>query len=219
MTLLKDGLNSMIETSYFSIFPTNIMGFRIDDSKEMNSAIATHLLERQKVEVNNNHNSVQGGWHSSFNLLHREEQWSKDLEDMILSVVKDFVAHYNGPHFWDKQVEDARLQCWGFVLGAGHCSTYHTHPGSVVSGTYYVKVPEGMQKDEDVSSGRFNIPDFRCGPTSSPEWITPNFKYDPEEGMGLVFPSWVPHFVEPHYEEGERISISWNTQLVLKPTK
>jgi hypothetical protein len=38
-------------------------------------------------------------------------------------------------------------------------------------------------------------------------------KYIPKEGMMLVFPSYLKHFVYPFYSEGERRSMSFNARM------
>jgi hypothetical protein len=36
--------------------------------------------------------------------------------------------------------------------------------------------------------------------------------FRPEAGMMVVFPSWLYHFVNPYFGDGERISIAFNVQ-------
>jgi hypothetical protein len=69
-----------------------------------------------------------------------------------------------------------------------------------------VKNPPVLPENE----GRFAVPDPRGGAQGSRLEGSQMFYKPPVAGTGLVFPSWLPHYVEPHYQEGERISISWN---------
>ena len=209
----------MIETSYFPIFPTNVLGFRVDSCEELNKEISTYILKQKEVESCNDDRSVIGGWHSKNNLIELEYSWSKDLRDLIMAVVDDYInkldtyIKQSGGVTLKERINGVKLESWGIVLNSGNISSYHTHPGSFLSGVYYVKVPQEMQSN---STGKFNIPDFRSGPMATMDWFSENFKFIPAEGMGLVFPSWIPHYVDPHFEDEERISISWNVQFDFK---
>ena len=84
-----------------------------------------------------------------------------------------------------------------------HCyHAFHLHPNSVVSGTYYVKVPRG--------SGPLRIEDPRASLfMTCPPRV---FQHDliPRKGEVILFESWLKHEVPPHSCAEDRISISFN---------
>ena len=91
----------------------------------------------------------------------------------------------------------------------------HTHPNSLWSGVYYIKVPK--------NSGKLFLEDPRPGPNTYmprrmdnlPKELWRLIAYEAIEGRMVFFPSWQPHGVDINMntEKGEknwRISVSYN---------
>lgn len=87
----------------------------------------------------------------------------------------------------------------------------HRHPGSVISGVFYVKTPndcgdiwfETMNIMEDYWKPGDNI---KYNEYNSPSWLIP-----PKENHCILFPSWLAHMVKPNFNKTEeRISFSFN---------
>jgi uncharacterized protein (TIGR02466 family) len=101
---------------------------------------------------------------------------------------------------------------WININGKGHMNHPHTHPGSVLSGVYYVKC-------NPKTSGRimFTSPhSYHCNEdhieTFTPATSGKYFQW-PEENKLLIFPAHMCHYVEPSQDDDDRISISFNTAL------
>jgi uncharacterized protein (TIGR02466 family) len=88
-------------------------------------------------------------------------------------------------------------------------NTEHIH-GETFSGVFYLQAPE--------ESGRLVLknPGMNrmwngCNLTQSKNQFTGEMiKIEPEEGSIVIFPSYLPHLVEPNNHDEERISISFN---------
>lgn len=95
------------------------------------------------------------------------------------------------------------------LKGGGHHSA-HLHPHSIMSGTFYVEVPEG--------SGGIRFEDPRlammmAAPTrlpDAPEPLQPFVTAHPAPGQLLLWESWLRHEVLPGTGKGERLSVSFN---------
>lgn len=99
---------------------------------------------------------------------------------------------------------------WINVLPPGGVHTSHIHPHSVISGTYYVTIPEGASalKLEDPRLGFMMAAPPRKA-KAKPE--NRQFAYmTPSPGTVLLWESWLRHEVPVNEAEGERISISFN---------
>lgn len=99
------------------------------------------------------------------------------------------------------------LQSWINLHDRGGFNFLHMHEGSLLSGTFYVSVPEG--------SGQFVFRDPRPGViTGSVKGGVPNGHADvhltPSDGLMVLFPSWMEHYVEPHESDEPRIAIAFN---------
>ena len=100
--------------------------------------------------------------------------------------------------------------CWVNVMPQGVMHSLHLHPLSVISGTYYVRVPRGAPglKFEDPRLDRY--------------MGAPPRKVDAEErnrawvvmpaaaGSLLLFESWLRHEVVANPVRAERVSVSFN---------
>jgi len=100
--------------------------------------------------------------------------------------------------------------CWINIMGRHSHHSFHLHPLSAISGTFYLQVPKG--------SGAFKIEDPRLGFfMGSPPRKTPTHERNqrfidikPEPGTLLLFESWTKHEVAANLSGQERISISFN---------
>jgi uncharacterized protein (TIGR02466 family) len=99
---------------------------------------------------------------------------------------------------------------WINILPPGGVHTSHIHPHSVVSGTYYVTIPDGASalKFEDPRLGfMMAAPPRRA--KAKPE--NRQFAYvAPRARTVLLWESWLRHEVPVNEAESERISISFN---------
>jgi uncharacterized protein (TIGR02466 family) len=99
---------------------------------------------------------------------------------------------------------------WVNVLKPGGGHSGHIHPHSVVSGTFYVVVPEraGGLKLEDP-----RLPLMMAAPTRSddaPEESRPFVYMVPAPGKVFLWESWLRHEVPAGRAKSDRISISFN---------
>mmetsp|Transcript_40957 Transcript_40957/g.131726 ORF Transcript_40957/g.131726 Transcript_40957/m.131726 type:complete len:354 (+) Transcript_40957:71-1132(+) len=83
--------------------------------------------------------------------------------------------------------------CWVNIMGPGTEHEFHVHPGSVISGTYYVQTPKGCPGIcwEDPRLDRIVESPVRAGDI-------------------IMFEGWLPHRVPTNIEGVDRVSISFN---------
>lgn len=126
-------------------------------------------------------------------------------------------AKFARDHHWDMEGLTLSLDAiWVNILGEGGHHSGHIHPGSVISGTFYVTVPEG--------AGRIKYEDPRLAMMMAAPQLTEDapeearrFVYiQPKEGQCLLWESWLRHEVMPGQTEDARISVSFNYGLKRK---
>ena len=99
---------------------------------------------------------------------------------------------------------------WANVMPEGGSHTSHLHPNAVISGTFYVAVPQG--------AGPIVFEDPRLAmlmaapprKTSAPREMKTHASEYPQAGTLLLWESWLRHEVPLNRAEGERISVSFN---------
>ena len=99
---------------------------------------------------------------------------------------------------------------WVNILPPLSFHSSHIHPHSVISGTFYLDLPEGASalKLEDP---RLNM--MMAAPTrtkDAPEELQPHVFVLPDEGDIMLWESWLRHEVVQNLAEVERITISFN---------
>ncbi len=126
-------------------------------------------------------------------------------------------AKFAKDHHWDMEGLSLSLDAiWVNILGEGGHHSGHIHPGSVISGTYYVAVPDG--------AGRIKFEDPRLAMmmaapqllADAPEEARRFVYVQPREGHCLLWESWLRHEVMPSQTEEARISVSFNYALKRK---
>jgi uncharacterized protein (TIGR02466 family) len=93
----------------------------------------------------------------------------------------------------------------------------HNHPGSEISGVYYVKVPEnsGCIVFRHPASSELNHYYYNTMNLGEREWdsyTASHWEMPVTERVLYLFPSWLNHYVSPsHNKTEERISLAFNT--------
>ena len=100
-----------------------------------------------------------------------------------------------------------QVQSWVNLHDRGGFNFLHMHEGSLLSGSFYLKVPTG--------SGALCFRDPRAGVLHGiVKGPVPNGHADvrlkPSTGLLVLFPCWMEHYVEPHEGDEPRICIAFN---------
>lgn len=137
--------------------------------------------------------------------------WRSPPFQELVSVIDPHVADY--ARAADMDLGKRRLvadSIWLNVLEPGGHHAPHIHPNAVVSGTYYVEVPEGA------SAIRFEDPRLPLMMAAPPRRSRAAREAQtfvsvaPKSGTLLLWESWLRHDVPVNPAARERISISFN---------
>jgi uncharacterized protein (TIGR02466 family) len=120
-------------------------------------------------------------------------------------------AEFAGAAHMDLAGRKPRLDSlWVNLLKPGGGHSGHIHPHSILSGTFYVEVPEGA------GALRFEdprLPLFMAAPprtADAPDACRNFVTITPQPGTLLLWESWLRHEVLPSSAKTDRISISFN---------
>jgi uncharacterized protein (TIGR02466 family) len=103
---------------------------------------------------------------------------------------------------------------WININGYKDFNLPHNHANSIVSGAFYINVPENSgnivfhnsASDFMYPLGYVNIDSFN-------QYNSSNWWIKPENNLLVLFPSWLKHHVESNLSNKKRISISFNIRL------
>ncbi|MDA0991416.1 MAG: tetratricopeptide repeat protein [Verrucomicrobia bacterium] len=186
------------------------------DLDDFNESLRNHALARGNMIVET------PGADGRFNKATRDGGYIRELhnepkgpiaafEHIIESAVETYLQSraIDPSHpFLAARPERWRFEIWGNFLGsAGHLTTHH-HPAGWLSGVYYSHIPGSMTASDPAHGGWI---EFGRPHSSLPEPAGQRIKLvQPEEGLMILFPSFVFHRTLPNPTADERISFGFD---------
>ena len=95
---------------------------------------------------------------------------------------------------------------WANVNSPGSRNSLHTHKEDELSCVYYLQ-------GTNTGDLRFPNPANLLGDCCKTSPFTRDFLFAPADGDLIVFPSWLPHEVEPNLSNRERINVAFNFKV------
>ena len=189
--------------------PERFADKRFADMSALNGALAAHVRGHPTLQAAPESYSMERG-RSTGELLP-----GRGAAAAFRSLVEDAVDRYRaampqdpGHPFLADIPDSIRITAWGVILDEGAYQVPHIHPSAWLSGVYYVALPSSLGADDDGTAGwiEFGRPywDFRIRAEPETRLI------EPEEGLMLLFPSYMFHRTLPFSGAGERISIAFD---------
>jgi uncharacterized protein (TIGR02466 family) len=179
-----------------SMFPTVVSAFNYVADSQLVNAIRNEQLVDEKYPYLAR---------QSINIELQKEDQFQSLVDKILETTKEVCALYNYKY---DSLEITNL--WINFSKKGAMHNPHSHSNNVFSGVWYP-----FEEDS-------NTPIIFQDPRPSIGVLCPDidgynmynsslYQILPKKSMGLIFPSWLTHYVPP--SANDRTSLSWNIIL------
>ena len=179
-----------------TLFPTLVSEFSHTASKSLLDTIQKEDLETKSPIPFHSRSS-------ECNELQKKNEY-KEIVDKILDVTKEVCKLYNYEY---KSLEITNM--WVNVSKKGDFHAPHSHSNNIFSGVWY---PFQSEKPTPI---RFKDPRQVMGilsPRGKVNEVTSNLRAVQNwKDMGLIFPSWLEHYVPPAL--CTRVSLSWNILL------
>jgi uncharacterized protein (TIGR02466 family) len=142
----------------------------------------------------------RGGWNSHDQAVLEAPAFAA-LKAPIVDLVHTALSEMLG------SLPDITLQSWINIHDRGGFNFLHVHEGSLLCGCFYLRVPEG--------SGPLVFRDPRPGVVhgslkGNGANAYKDIRLAPSDGLLVLFPSWLEHYVEPHDGDLSRIAIPFN---------
>ena len=181
------------------LFPTHLFifeNFLKQDTTEMKKYISDLWVGRKYDE----------NWQTKSADLHKKKEFEPFVKQLVHTnkeILKTLAY----------DVEDIIItDMWANVLKSGEGHRPHTHSNNFLSGTYY------LQSDQNASIVFHD-------PRPAADVIVPRRKnttlnnssvlsYASKQNRAVIFPSWLPHWVQQNKSKHKRISIAWNIQVI-----
>jgi uncharacterized protein (TIGR02466 family) len=189
------------------------------NTAELNQDLKTLILQKSKT-VASATQSNKGGWQSPRDLQTWQHASIKRFLKMANLAVKKLTAACIGRAAVSELKHKWTLAAWANVNRFSNYNGLHNHAGAFWSGVYYVSVgdPRGDSRYEGSISFRnptlapLVLANLNVPPVMNQICRT-KYVVEPVDGLMLVFPSWLEHYVHPYFGKGTRISISWDVMF------
>jgi uncharacterized protein (TIGR02466 family) len=189
-------------------FSTPVWVSKTPDFEKVNIKIFAYIKKLEKQNPEGIQKSNLRGWHSpDFNMQDSEP---KEFFNSIAASINEALIDMG----WDLKDQKAKItSMWSIINKSEATNARHIHGNNFISAAYYVKAPENC--------GNIVFHDPRSEPSYyHPKISTPNklntnvVTIKPEEGLLVLFPSYLHHSVDINRSNEERIVISFNLNLI-----
>lgn len=195
-----------------SCFPTSILKTRLAGPERLNADLEHLALELAQHDAEGiawckRHGYAGYTSYSSIPDLTEASAACRKLRKHIERQALDFASSLH----WDLRGGRPRVDTlWVNVLPPGGSHTSHIHTNSVISGTYYVRLPRGSAaitfEDPRHALMMAAPPRKPSAPSREQTYVT----LAPTAGDMLMWESWLRHEVPLNRASSDRISISFN---------
>ena len=189
-------------------FSTPVWTSKINAFDKINQEILDYIYELQKSDTKGLTKSNFNGWHSKdFDL--KEKTPTKFIKSLMVSI-NTALNDMN----WDLDKQEVKItNMWAIINEKGAFNQKHHHGNSDISAAYYVKA------HDDCGDIAFYdprpAPVFKHPLAKSPNILNASVNsIKPEEGMLVLFPSYLEHSVNSNLSNKKRIVISFNLSLI-----
>ena len=191
------------------IFPTTIHKIDVKDFNK-NEIIDFCYKEKENFPNGICKSNLGNSWHSNINIASYKNIISKTLQQSIFNYFE--VNNI----FRDRTSIDIR-SCWININSKGGYNGFHNHPGCDLSGVFWIKIPKddgrlifnNLNAFSEIKLLKSYSSNFKKE-INSYEF----FEINPIEGVMAIFPAHLWHRVEENYSEEDRISVSFNINII-----
>ena len=195
-----------------NLFPSQVWKHHTD--KIDNRKLENIILEKEQKDKGVTFTNV-GGYHSSAINLEKEKGF-KCIYDYINECMEVILFENN----YKLNLGILSSHGWININRKGDFNREHVHPDCHWSGVYYVKTPANcgeLRFHNPIAASSMVKSGHLLNLTSSnikTSFFLNSIPLDPYEGSILIFPSWLFHSVDPNRSNYDRISISFNIDIV-----
>ena len=181
-----------VKVDEYSCFPTMIYKFEADLSDYYDD-----MLEYIKIQPMELDGMIQT----------KDDLYALETFSPLVEVVRHTIGNILKNLQYDDYKEIEITSMWGNHMQKGRAHPPHTHSNNVFSGVYYLESGAPIQFFDPRPQASVLHPNLEYTTFDNSSMR----QFDSQKGIGLIFPSWLQHWVPT--TQKDRISISWNIIL------
>ena len=188
-------------------FSTPVWASKIENYETVNDQITNYIMDLKQKNPNGIIKSNFNGWHSNdFNL---SEDTPKNFTNSLKKNINIAINDMN----WNIEKQEVKIKSmWAIINEKGAFNQRHHHGNSDLSAAYYVSAKQDC--GDIVFYDPRPAPVYKHPISKSPNILNASVNsIKPEEGLLVLFPSYLEHSVNPNNSNHRRIVISFNVSL------
>ena len=182
----------MVNVKQHKVFPTIINEIQFDMDEQEHNLVIDELNDMEKFQEDNL-------------IVQTTDDLSKHIPKFTKSIYKITEKICEKYEYLYDRLEFTGM--WANKLKAGDIHPPHTHSNNIFSGVYYLEGGSQIQFFDPRPQANVLHPNLKYTNFDNSGMIG----FNAEKGYGLIFPSWLQHWVGK--TDKTRISISWNILL------
>ena len=187
------------------LFSVPIHYLQIDNFEDIRDSLIKYAYDLKNIEQEGRLASNRGGFQSDpFEI--------KDCNDILHDLLINVIAHI--PSF--RENIDVKCDGWININPPQAFNVTHHHPNCEIAGVLWIKIPKNSGDFIFISPYDFlsYVEMFSYKEEFKQELnYYHNYKFSPQEGTLLLFPSHLQHRVARNESNEDRISVSFNLKL------
>ena len=193
------------------LYPTSVYVADIYDAKE-NEEYKKFLIDLSKRDKGRSYISKKG--YQSDPILWKEKVFESLLEKSSY-VTETIIKNITGQNVYFSGNNEEVLQTtvrsmWGNVTPKGGYNFIHVHPSAWMSAVYYIQIPNDDSPLIFQDPRPARMMDYQRTVLINDEY----YEHQCKVGELILFPAWLPHYVNPNTSDELRISMSFNIELL-----
>lgn len=205
-----DALNDLIGYDDFVVAEQIPVPDEYESLEALNKALEDHIVNHPSLRYAPPLQATRNGLHTG-SMLEEPKGPFEAFEKVIRAQLQNYVdtlADVPGHPMCLRPPEEWRLDVWAVVMEEQGHQLAHIHGDGYLSGVYYCRVPDAIGDESDDKQGWI---EFGRPPENYPIDGEPEVRfYKPEEGLMVLFPSYLYHRTVPFVAETHRISIAFD---------
>ena len=191
------------------VFKANLLDMGVVSHEQLDAMKKECYTMRKEDPIGRNRSNNGAGWQSVDGVNNRP-MFQSLLNGVEEVFNKEVFPFHCGEHHENFILDHGNY--WVNINKFKDAHSLHNHPGCVLSGVFYVKVPEKAGPIAFAHPASSVIPlYFNKHIKHFTAYNSSFWKIDPRDNQLLMFPSWLEHSVEPNMNPiEERITIAFN---------
>ena len=190
----------------YNLFPSSVHSIELENFPLVKKRVVSYIYKEKEKFPESVVKSNIGGWQSKYNYITSDNILTQIISGG-LSYLRSF---YKFPNMSIKSI-------WININKKNNFNRLHNHPECDLSGVLWINIPKGsgnLEFESPHSFTAYSVVNSYSEKFKLDSYNYPGYKMYPKEGSMLVFPSYLEHMVKPNESDEDRISVSFNLDII-----